>query len=140
MELVKVGDVELEVERRGAGRPLLLLPSEEMLEGAAPFAGELARKFSLIIPSPPGFGRSSRPGWVTTVDDISYLYLSLLERLDLRDVAGVGCSLGGWIAAEMAVKDQSRIARLALAAPFGIKLGGPVQRDIADIWSLSPKE
>ena len=45
MELVQVGDVELEVERRGAGRPLLLLPGEEMLEGAAPFADALARRF-----------------------------------------------------------------------------------------------
>jgi pimeloyl-ACP methyl ester carboxylesterase len=140
MELVRVGDAELEVERRGAGRPLLLLPGEDVLEPGAPFAAELAKKFTLIIPSPPGFGRSSRPPWVTSVDDISYLYLSLLERLDLREVAVLGCSLGGWIAAEMAVKDQSRLSRLALAAPYGIKLGGPAARDIADIWSLSPRQ
>lgn len=136
MGLVTAGGVELEIDRRGSGRPLLLLPSEEMAEADAPFAAELARRFSLVIPSPPGFGRSARPGWVTTVDDISYLYLSLLDELDLRDAIVVGCSLGGWIAAEMATKNLSRIARLVLVAPFGIKLGGPADRDIADIWSL----
>lgn len=140
MALVGIGDVQLEIERRGAGRPLLLLPGEDMLEPAAPFVDELARTHDVVIPSPPGFGRSNRPGWITSVDDISYLYLSLIERLDLHDVTILGCSLGGWIAAEMATKDLSRFGRLVLVAPYGVKLGGPAQRDIADLWSLSPQK
>ncbi|MFL6821335.1 MAG: alpha/beta fold hydrolase, partial [Xanthobacteraceae bacterium] len=62
--LVRVSGVELEVERRGHGRPLLVLYGEEALELEAPVLAELAREHELIIPSPPGFGRSERPDWI----------------------------------------------------------------------------
>jgi pimeloyl-ACP methyl ester carboxylesterase len=51
--------------RRGKGPPLLLLPGEEALEAGAPFLDELAKSHEVIIPSPPGFGLSTRPDWVT---------------------------------------------------------------------------
>ena len=137
---VTVAGVRLEVERHGRGLPLLLLPSEEVLEPAAPFVNELSRKFEVVIPLPPGFGRSARPDWITSVDDISYLYLQLIEKLGLDKVRLVGFSLGGWIAAEMASKDNSRLARIALVDPYGVKLGDATARDIADFWFLSPKE
>ncbi|HXQ52145.1 MAG TPA: alpha/beta hydrolase [Stellaceae bacterium] len=138
-DFVRIGDVQLEVERRGTGRTVLLLPGEDVLEPDSEAAAALARSFDVVIPSPPGFGRSSRPDWIDSVDDVSYLYLSLLERLDLRDVCIIGCSLGGWIAAEMATKDQSRLAKLVLVAPYGVKFGGAAKRDIADMWTLSPR-
>ena len=52
-------------------------------------------------------------------------------RLDLRDVTVVGFSLGGWIAAEMATKNDARFAQLVLVDPYGIKLGGPHGRAIS---------
>ena len=137
--LVTIGDAEIEIERRGKGKPLLLLSSEDMLEGDAPFVDALARAFEVIIPSPPGFGASSRPDWITAPDDIAYLYLSLLDRLALEEVAVIGCSLGGWIAAELATKNDTRLSRLVLVDPYGIKPGGPSERDITDIWQLSPQ-
>ena len=54
-------ELKLEIVRRGSGPPLLLLPGEEALESGAPFLDELARSYEVIIPSPPGFGRSTRP-------------------------------------------------------------------------------
>jgi len=47
----------------------------------------------------------------------------LLAQQDARDAVVIGCSLGGWIAAEMAVKCTERVARLVLIAPLGIKVG-----------------
>jgi pimeloyl-ACP methyl ester carboxylesterase len=64
----------------------------------------------------------------------------LLTELNLRDVVVIGCSLGGWIAAEMAVKSTERIANLILVAPVGIKVGDRETRDIPDIFTLSPDE
>ena len=136
---VTIGDAEIEIVRRGSGKPLLLLASEDMLESDAPFVNALARAFEVIIPSPPGFGASNRPDWITTPDDIAYLYLSLLDRLALKEVAVIGCSLGGWIAAELATKSDARLSRLVLVDPYGIKPGGPSERDITDIWQLSPQ-
>ena len=63
-------------------------------------------------------------GWLTVqdvrlecidaVDDLAYLYLDLFAQQDARDAVVIGCSLGGWIAAEMAVKCTERVARLIL--------------------------
>ena len=65
--------LKLEIERRGDGPPLLLLPGEEFLEHEAPFLNELAKTHEVIIPSPPGFGLSTRPDWITHPDDIAYM-------------------------------------------------------------------
>jgi pimeloyl-ACP methyl ester carboxylesterase len=52
----------------------------------------------------------------------------------------VGVGLGGWIAAEIAVKDSSRFSHLVMANAVGVKVGDRETRDIADIWSLMPAE
>jgi pimeloyl-ACP methyl ester carboxylesterase len=132
--------VELEVVRRGSGPPLLVLYGEEALELKSPVLDDLAKRYELIIPSPPGFGRSNRPDWITSPDDIAYLYLDLLDDLELRDIPLLGFSLGGWIAAEMATKNPSRFSKLVLVAPYGIKVGKPTEREIQDIWLLHPDE
>jgi len=137
-ELVAVGGAEIEVVRRGSGKPLLLLPGEDMLEADSAFVAGLARNFEVVIASPPGFGRSSRPDWLTQPADQAYLLLSLLKQLGLARVPAIGCSLGGWIAAEMAVMDDDCFSRLVLLDPYGVKLGGPTERDFADIYQLGP--
>jgi pimeloyl-ACP methyl ester carboxylesterase len=53
-------------------------------------------------------------------------------------VAGV--SLGGWIAAEMAVKSTERMSALVLANAVGIKPGTRETRDIADIYAVTDKQ
>jgi pimeloyl-ACP methyl ester carboxylesterase len=135
---VKAGGVAFEVRRLGRGRPLLVLHGEDGLEADLPFVATLAKSREVILPSHPGFGRSSRPDWVQTVDDISYLYLDLLEKLGLKGLDVIGCGLGGWIAAEIAAKTCERLRRLVLVDAFGIKVGGPYERDIADFFYLPP--
>jgi pimeloyl-ACP methyl ester carboxylesterase len=137
--LVRVSGVELEIERRGRGRPLLVLYGEEALELDAPVLAELARDHELIIPSPPGFGRSERPDWIESPDDIGYIYLDLMERLDVGKVPAIGFSFGGWLALEMATKDDSFFSKLVLVDPYGVKVGGPMDRDIEDVWNIHPE-
>ena len=136
IEILKIQDIELEVERRGSGAPLVLLDDEEGLTRGSALIDELAQSFEVIIPSAPGFGHSNRPDWIETMDDISYILLDCLDDQGWEDVALVGFSLGGWIAAEMATKNCARIGRLALVDPYGIKVGGRWDRDIQDIWFL----
>jgi pimeloyl-ACP methyl ester carboxylesterase len=138
--LVRISGLELELERRGRGAPLLVLYGEEALELEAPILAELAKDHELIIPSPPGFGKSERPDWIESPDDISYVYLDLLETLGLGKVPAIGFSLGGWITLEMAAKDDGFFSKLVLVDPYGVKIGGPTDRDIADIWTLHPKK
>jgi pimeloyl-ACP methyl ester carboxylesterase len=132
--------MELELERRGRGAPLLVLYGEEALELDSSVLAELARDHELIIPSPPGFGRSERPDWIETPDDISYVYLDLVETLGLAKLPVIGFSLGGWIALEMAAKDDGFFSKLVLVNPYGVKIGGPTDRDIADVWTLHPRK
>jgi pimeloyl-ACP methyl ester carboxylesterase len=83
---------------------------------------------------------SSRPDWVTGPDDIAYMMLDIADDLGLKAVPVIGFSFGGWIAAEMATKDDDFISKLVLVDAYGIKVGKPTDRDIADVWLLSPEE
>ena len=58
----------------------------------------------------------------------------------MRDVILAGFSLGGWIAAEVAVRCAHRLSRLILVGPVGIKAGDRETRDIPDIFALPPDE
>ncbi len=135
-----VQDVQLECIERGHGRPILWLHGEEGLDPEAPVLDRLATHGHLLAPSHPGFGHSPEARSIDVVDDLAYLYLDLLAQQDARDAVVIGCSLGGWIAAEMAVKCTERVARLILVSPLGIKVGDRETRDIPDIWALHPDE
>src|SRR5262245_53747885 len=111
-EFLTIHDVQLEVFDRGQGRPILLLHEEDGFNPHAPFLSLLAEQGHVIAPSHPGFGHSPDSTFIDTVDDLSYLYLDLLAERNLRDVVVIGGSLGGWIAAEMAVKSTERIDKL----------------------------
>lgn len=132
-----VNDVTLELIDRGSGSPILFLHPWIGLAPDLPILDSLAEQGRLLAPSHPGFGASTLPRHFSNVDDIAYLYLEMLEQLDLRDVTVVGVSFGAWIAVQMAIKSTERIARLVLAAPVGVKLGDRETACIADHFALS---
>jgi pimeloyl-ACP methyl ester carboxylesterase len=135
--LIDVGGVSLELLKRGTGAtPVLFLHPHLGLVRSAPFIEALARRFTVYAPSHPGFGRSALPRHFTTVDDIAYCYLDLIEQLGLDRIVLVGASFGGWIAAEIAVKASTRLAYLILIDPVGIRLGTREESDIADIFTM----
>jgi pimeloyl-ACP methyl ester carboxylesterase len=138
--LVVVNGVSVEVIERGRGRPLLFLHPGIGIERTAPVLDHLARGARVIAPSHPGFGRSELPRWMNTVDDLAYFYLDFLAALDLRDTIVVGVSIGGWIAAEIAVKSTERLSHLVLANSVGIKVGDRETRDIVDIFAITDRE
>lgn len=129
-------DVVLDVRTAGTGPVALLLHGAEGVQADTPFIDALAQHFTVIAPTHPGFGLSPRPDWFDSVDDIAYLYLEWLERQQSRDVVLIGLQFGGWVAAEMAVRDTSRVSSLVLVDPVGIKVGGREDRDIADIFAI----
>jgi pimeloyl-ACP methyl ester carboxylesterase len=137
-DLIRIQGVDIEFVERGHGPPLLFLHDELGPDADSEFIEALARRFRVIAPSHPGFGRSSLPDSFDSVDDIAFFYLDLLDQLDLTNVTLAGASFGGWLAAEVAVRCCHRLRRLALIDPIGIKVGGRDARDIADIFSLPP--
>jgi pimeloyl-ACP methyl ester carboxylesterase len=137
---IVVNGIRVELIERGAGKPLLFLHPGIGISPTAPVLGALARGARLLAPSHPGFGTSELSKGMSTVDDLSYFYLDLLEQLDLRDMLVVGVGLGAWIAAEIAVKSTERLSRLVMANAIGIKVGDRETRDIVDIWAIMPDE
>ena len=137
---ISVAGVSLELEIHGTGPPLLFLHPGEGLKPELPWLALLAQRHRVIAAHHPGWGNSAAPDWIGSVDDIAYLYLDLAAALELTDAALVGTDFGGWIAAEMAVRDTRRFACLLLASPLGIKVGGVTDRDIADMHAMSREE
>jgi pimeloyl-ACP methyl ester carboxylesterase len=135
-----INGIRIEAIERGSGRPLLFLHPGTGISAAAPVLDRLAERARLIAPSHPGFGGSELPPSFTSIDDLAYFYLDLLDELDLDHAIVAGVSLGGWIAAEMAVKSCARISHLVLANPVGIKVGDRETRDIADIFALTEEQ
>jgi pimeloyl-ACP methyl ester carboxylesterase len=114
--------------RGGAGDPLLYLHGAS---GASwlPFLDKLSQNFDVIAPEHPGFGESDAPDWLDNIHDLAYFYLDLLAALELERVHLVGNSLGGWIAAEIAVRSTGRLASLTLAGSAGLHVAGVEQLD-----------
>jgi pimeloyl-ACP methyl ester carboxylesterase len=128
------------VLRCGAGRPLLLLHGPTTIGRQLPFVALLARQVEVIAPSHPGFAGSPRPDDVDSMYDLVRLYEAVLDELPDDQVAVVGFSFGGWIAAELGVTASHRLDRLILVDAVGIKLGGREERDIAHLFNTPPAE
>jgi pimeloyl-ACP methyl ester carboxylesterase len=133
------GTVEVSVTEKGEGHPFLLLHG-----GGGPltvngFADLLAsqRAARVITPTHPGFGGTPRPDSLASVPGLAALYIALLAELGLRDVTVIGNSIGGWIAAEMALLDTKRISSFVLVDAVGIEVPG---HPIADFFSLTPRQ
>jgi pimeloyl-ACP methyl ester carboxylesterase len=135
---INVAGIDLEIADGGIGSPLLMLHGASGFECRQPINALMSKHCRLICPSHPGFGRSALPDWLDSVDDIAHVYLELLDKLDLSTVDLIGCSIGGWIAAEMATKAPERFNKLLFVGPVGVKTGSPDQLDIPDVFALSP--
>ncbi|HXH08869.1 MAG TPA: alpha/beta hydrolase [Alphaproteobacteria bacterium] len=139
-ERLVVANMELEVIRRGAGRPLLVLHGMQNLDPHARFVELLGKHAKVIAPSHPGFGHSARPSDFDTVYDLVHLYLEVLDALPYERISLMGLSFGGWLAAEVAVKCCHRLDRLVLVDAFGIKISDRETPDILDVFNTAPQE
>jgi pimeloyl-ACP methyl ester carboxylesterase len=128
-ERITVAGCRIRLMRGGAGAPLLFLHGGGGLGIWLPALAAVAKQLEVLAPEHPGFGDSDTPDWLDTISDLANFYLELLDELDLRGVHLVGSSLGGWIAAELAVRNASRLASLTLVGAAGIHVKDVLQVD-----------
>ncbi len=138
--VVSLRGVDVPLVRRGAGPPALVLHGGEGPVDQLPFVDFLAAHFELVLPTHPGFGGAPIPEHFDNLQDLVFLYLDLIDSLDLQDAILMGFSMGGWLAAEIAVMNTGRFSKLALVDSVGIKPGGPFDRDIADVFASSAED
>ena len=133
---IEVAGTKLRYLEAGAGPTILFLHGADG-DTWSPLLEALSAQHRVIAPEHPGFGRSPIPPWMMSVGDLAYFYLDLLQALDLRDVHVVGHCVGGWAAAEIAIRDTQRLASLTLLAPAGAESRGA---EIGDVFAWGPEE
>jgi pimeloyl-ACP methyl ester carboxylesterase/mannose-6-phosphate isomerase-like protein (cupin superfamily) len=135
-----LGGVPVTFAEYGSGRPVLLLHG-----GAGPFSvtgfAELlssTKPTRVIVPIHPGFDGTPQPQQLRTVQSLAAVYARLLRDLDLSDVCLIGNSLGGWIAAELALAESGapdrRVSSAVLIDAAGLQLD---TAPMADYFSLT---
>jgi len=136
-EFVDVGGTKVHTLKAGAGEPLLVLHGAGGNQGWLRYAQGLSEHYTVHIPSHPGYGQSERPEWLETMNDLACFYTWYMEQEGLDGVRVIGFSMGGWLAAEIAVACPHAFSKLMLVDPVGVK---PQKSDIADIFIISPAQ
>jgi pimeloyl-ACP methyl ester carboxylesterase len=125
----------------GRGAPLLYLHGFADVHGVAgelqPFHARLAETAHVIAPAHPGCAGSDDLADGCAIDDVLFHYLELFDALGLARCDLVGHCVGGWIAAELAVRHPERVARLALIGACGLFVPGA---PIGDVFMHSQPE
>jgi pimeloyl-ACP methyl ester carboxylesterase len=133
-----LGPVRVDVIEYGAGRPYLLLHGGAGPQSVAGFAEMLAATGArVIVPVHPGFGGTARPEYLHSVRGLALTYIHLLDELDVTGVTVIGNSVGGWIAAEMAIHASPRISSVVLVDAGGLEIE---DHPAADFFSLTPDQ
>ncbi len=127
--------VELVVEERGEGRPYLLLHGGAGPVSVSRFANLLSerRRVRVVTPTHPGFAGSTRPSELNDMKGLARVYVALLDDLGVSDVTVIGNSMGGWVAAEMALLATPRIRQIVLVDAVGIEVPGHPVTDISKL-------
>jgi pimeloyl-ACP methyl ester carboxylesterase len=129
--------LDVTLAEAGEGKVVLVLHGGGGPVTVAPIAAHLSPTMHTITPTHPGWNGTARPEWLTGIDDLAMVYLRLLRDRGYRDVTVIGSSIGGWLAAEMAVRDTAGlIGRLVVINGTGIVVPGVTA---ADFFSLTPR-
>src|SRR5204863_87348 len=107
----------------GDGRPVVFVHGiagnwQNWLENLPRFAQE-RRVVALDLP---GFGGSEDPAADVSIPGLGRAVEALCDQLELGEVALVGNSMGGFIAAETAIQFPERVERLVLVSAAGITI------------------
>jgi pimeloyl-ACP methyl ester carboxylesterase len=136
LDVTGVGPVDITYTDQGSGPVFLLLHGGAGPASVVSFADLLSREGAarVLTPTHPGFLGTSRPDTLRDVRGLAALYVTLIEDLGLSNVTIIGNSLGGWIAAEVAVLDSPRVSAVIVMDAVGIDVDG---HEVADVSTKS---
>jgi pimeloyl-ACP methyl ester carboxylesterase len=134
-----VGGAAVTVLERDRTRPFLLLHGGAGPFSMAGFADLLAARGNarVLVPTHPGFAGTPRADGLDSIPALARLYAGLLDEMDVWDVTVVGNSIGGWIAAELALLASPRVSGITLVNAVGIEVP---EHPVTDVSGLTPVE
>lgn len=132
-QIVDVRGRKVAMLESGDGAPLVYLHGFADVHGVAddfqPFHLALCQAARVIAPAHPGCAASDELP-ETAIDDVVFHYLELFDALQLETFDLVGYCVGGWIAAELAVRHPERVRKLALIGACGLFVSGEPIGDV----------
>ena len=126
---IQVAGSSVRLRSAGRGTPLLVLHHDIGSPEQLPLYEALARRFTVLLPSHPGYDGSERPAWMRGVRDVAVTYQALLAARGVTGASVLGLGFGGWIAAEMATMAPLGFRRMVLVGAMGLK---PAAGEILD--------
>ena len=139
--IVEVNRRKVHVLENGSGSPLLYLHGfadvHSVKEGWLPFHEKLAERACVVAPAHPGCAQTDENKDIESVEDVVFHYLEVLDALKLDRFDLVGGCVGGWIAAELAVRHPEKIRKLVLIGASGLFVEGAL---IADVFMMAQPE
>jgi pimeloyl-ACP methyl ester carboxylesterase len=134
-ETIKVRGRNTRLYRGGEGPPLLFL-HDPFCPAWLPLHEKLAASHEVFVPMHPGFaGSEDHFEEFEEMEDLVFHYLDLCAALGLHRPALAGASLGGWIAAEWAIRYSNTLRALILIDTLGLRVP---EAPVPDILSLDP--
>jgi pimeloyl-ACP methyl ester carboxylesterase len=116
--------VEVHAGGEGGPAPLLYLHSAQGEGPGLALLEELADTRRVAVALFPGFGTSEGLDRIEDIEDAAFHVLDVTDRLGWTRCDVVSMSLGGWMAAEVAVRWPDRIRRLVLVNAVGLYVEG----------------
>jgi len=117
MPMIECNEIEIYYEIQGSGQPLLLITGLGYgLWYWQKLVSELCDYYQVITFDNRGAGKSSHPEGPYTVSMMADDTAGLLDVLELKQIAVLGHSLGGFIAQELVVKRPDLVGKLILAS------------------------
>ena len=139
--IIDVNHRKVHVSESGSGTPLLYLHGfadlHSVKESWCPFHERLAQRAHLIAPAHPGCAQTDENKDIDTIEDVVFHYLELFDALKLGQFDLVGHCVGGWIAAEIAVRHPEKIRKLVLIGATGLFVEGAL---IGDVFMMAQPE
>jgi len=139
--IIDVDHRKVQVLESGSGKPLLYLHGfadvHSVKESWLPFHEKLAQHTRVIAPAHPGCAQTDENKDIDTIEDVVFHYLEVLDALNLTQFDLVGSCVGGWIAAELAVRHPEKIRKLVLIGASGLFVQGAL---IGDIFMMAQPE
>ena len=141
VQMIEVAGRMVSLIEAGSGEPTVYLHGFADVHGVEselmPFHKGIAEHSRLIAPAHPGCSGSDDLPGPHSIEDAVFHYLEVFDALGLKDFNLVGHSVGGWIAAEIAVRHPEKIRKLALIGATGLFVPG---QPIGDVFMHTQPE